>query len=131
MGRACLSSYFLFDFFSKVGVVFEIPFGTLPPLPEAGVTVREKGAGFIDDAHFDTNIKDVALLADAVVEHNVELGGAEGRGNLVLDYLSFDTTADSFVSLLDDLGASQFQSYRTVELQRPAAGGYFRITADN
>src|SRR4030042_1781442 len=105
MGRACLSSYFLCDFFSKVGVVFEIPFGTLPPLPEAGVTVREKGAGFINNAHFDTNIKDVALLADAVVKHNVELGAAEWRGNFILYYLGFNTIAYSFIPPFYDFGS--------------------------
>src|SRR4030042_4974861 len=98
MGRAGVSSYLLFDFFSKVGVVFEIPFGTLPPLPEAGVTVREKGAGFINNAHFDTNIKDVALLADAVVKHNVELGAAEWRGNFFFLFPGFNTISYNFNS---------------------------------
>ena len=60
---------------------------------------------------------------DAFVVHDVELGGAEGRGDLVLDHTHAGAVADDLGAELDGLDAAHIQAHRGVELERHAAGG--------
>ena len=52
---------------------------------------------------------------------DVELGLAEGRGDLVLDDFDPDPVADRLGPLLEGLDAADVEPLRGVELQRPAA----------
>ncbi len=103
----------------------------LPALPEANITVGEKGTGFGQEPQLSTKVNQTALPADAVIEHNVELGGTEGRSYFVLDYSGLDMRADDLITQLDGLRTAQLYPYRGLELECPAAGRHLRVTEDN
>ena len=62
-------------------------------------------------------------VADALVEHDVELGLPERRRDLVLDHLHPHVVADDRLALLDRADAADVEPERGVELERLAAGG--------
>ena len=59
--------------------------GVFPALAQSCFPVGVEGARFLDDALGGPQLQEVAHPADALVEHNVELGNAERSRYLVLD----------------------------------------------
>ena len=68
--------------------------GLLAALAEPRLAVVEPGAGLGDDVRGDADVQEAALLGDALAVHDVELGDAERRGDLVLDDLDAHAAAD-------------------------------------
>jgi len=64
-------------------------------------------------------VEEVAGERDALGVHDVELGVAEGRGDLVLDDLHPRPVAGDLDAVLDRLDAPDVEPHRRVELQRP------------
>ena len=62
-------------------------------------------------------------MGDAFAEDDVELGLAEGRGDLVLDDLDLGARADDVVAVLDGFDAADLDAHGGVEFEGPAAGG--------
>src|SRR5260370_4868657 len=73
-----------FDLGGEVGVVLEIELRVLAPLPDPLLAVGVPGTGFLDDPGFGRDVHEQRLVADPLVEHDVELRLAEWRGDLVL-----------------------------------------------
>ena len=97
--------------------------GVFSPLSQARLAVGVKSASLLDDVLVHANVQQVAHLADALVEHDVELGHAEGSCDLVLDDASAHAAADDLRPLLERLAAAQVDTDGAIELERPAAGG--------
>ena len=68
-------------------------------------------------------VEQVAGFGNAFVEHDVELGGAEGRRDFVFDDAHAGAVADDFVADFDGLDAAHVEAHGGVELERVAAGG--------
>ena len=98
----------------------------LAPLAEPLAAVREPRAALLDDPLVDAEIEQVAGLRDAFAVHDVELGFAERRRDLVLHHLDARAAADDDVAVLDAGDAPDVEPHRGVELQRAAAGRRFR-----
>src|SRR5208283_1239282 len=81
------------------------------------------GAALVDDAVQRGEVEGIALLGDSLAVEDVELGVAEGSGDLVLDDLDLGARADDDVSLLDRADAANVDAHGGVELERLAAGG--------
>src|SRR5260370_35876342 len=77
-----------FDLGGEVGVVLEIELRVLAPLPDPLLAVGVPGTGFLDDPGFGRDVHEQRLVADPLVEHDVELRLAERRGGpcLLLPY---------------------------------------------
>ena len=102
-------------------------FGVLASLTEADIAIGEEGAALLNDLEFGGEIEDIADSGDAFVEHDVELGGAEGGRDLVLDDLDAGAIADDFVADLDGLDAAHIEPDGSIEFERITAGGGFRV----
>ena len=109
-------------------VVGEEALGVLPALAELLALVGEPRPGLLDDAHVDGEVEHRTLAADALAVHDVELGLAERRGDLVLDDLHPGARPDDLATVLDALDPADVEAHRRVELQRPAARGGLRRT---
>ena len=104
-------------------MVLEVELGVLAPLADALLPVRVPGARFLDDPRLGRDVHEERLVADPLVEHEVELGLAERRRHLVLHHFHAYMIADHHVTLLHRADAPHVQPYRRVELERaPAAG---------
>src|SRR5690606_38705678 len=66
-------------------------------------------------------VDEVAGPGDALVEHDVELGLAEGRGDLVLHHAGAGAVADGDVALLDRARPADVDANGAVELEGAAA----------
>src|SRR5207249_2021584 len=95
--------------------------GGLAALAEARLLEGEPRAGLVDDAHRDTDIEQATLLRDAFAVHDVELGDAERRRDLVLHDLDSHAVADRLRAALDRLDAADVEPDAGVELQGPSA----------
>ena len=84
-------AHFSFELGGDVFVLFQELLGILAALADALATIAEPGAGFLNDVVQNAQIEHVAGAGDAFAVHDVELGLAEGRGGLVLNY--FDLSA--------------------------------------
>src|SRR5260370_27044736 len=76
-----------FDLGGEVGVVLEIELRVLAPLPDPLLAVGVPGTGFLDDPGFGRDVHEQRLVADPLVEHDVELRLAEWRRGLFLFHL--------------------------------------------
>src|SRR5919201_232007 len=110
------------DLIADRGVLAQELFGVLAPLAQPCLAEGEEGAALFDQAHLHAHVDDAAFFTDAVVVHQIELGGAERGGDLVLDHLDLVAPADHFGPLLDLVDAAQVEAYAGVELEGPAAG---------
>src|SRR4029079_15296487 len=114
------------DFFLELGgdlgILLEEQPGLFLALAELHLAVAESGAGAADDLFLDAHVEDVAVVAVAVGVHHVELGHAEGRGDLVLDDLRPHALADDFFAFFQLADAADINAAAGVELQRAAAG---------
>src|SRR5207249_4377744 len=93
----------------------------LAALAEALLVEAEEGAALLDDPELDAHVEQPAVLGDALVVEDVELGDLERRRDLVLDDLHFDARADDLRALLDAVDPADVEANRGVELERPAA----------
>jgi hypothetical protein len=60
-------------------------------------------------------------MGEAVAEDEVQLGGAEGGGELVLDHLDPDAVADHLAVVLEPIADPHIQADGGVVLEGPAA----------
>jgi hypothetical protein len=67
-------------------------------------------------------VQEVAFVADAAIEHDVELGVAERRGDLVLDDPGAGAVADGDFVFLDGTGPADVDADAGIELQRRPPG---------
>ena len=91
-------------------------------MAQTGLAVGVEGARLLDNTPGRAYLQKVAHPADALIEHNVELGDPEGSGDLVLHYPSPHAVADDFGTLLYGFNAAQVYANRAVELEGPATG---------
>ena len=117
----------VFDFGHEDRIIAEEEFGVFPTLADTLVAIGVPGTGLLDDVGLGGQVHQERGVADAFVEHDVELGLAERRGDLVLDDLHPDVVADDCLSLLDRSDAADVQPQRGVELERLATRSGFRI----
>src|SRR5256712_1701792 len=110
-----------------VGVLLRDLVGARAPLAEPFAAVREPRARLFDDAFDDGQIEQVTGPRDAFAVHDVELGFAEGRRDLVLHDLDAGAPADHRVAVLDARSSAVVLPHRRVELHRAAAGRRFGI----
>src|SRR5215211_7502422 len=84
--------------------------------PQPQVAVREEGPRLLDQVLLEREVEQATLLGhpDAVLD--VELGLAEGGGDLVLDHLDPAAVAHRLGALLEGLDAADVESLRGVEL---------------
>src|SRR2546430_6944236 len=73
-----------FDLDGEVRMVLEIQLRVLATLPDPLLAVGVPGTGFLNDARFRRDVDQQRLVADPLVEHDVELRLAERRRRLCL-----------------------------------------------
>src|SRR5205823_9897631 len=105
----------------------------LKPLPRVVTTLADAlalvgvpGAGLLDDPLLDAGVEHGAGLRDALAIHDVELGLAERRRQLVLHDLDLGAHPDRLRADLDRVLPSDVEPDRGIELQRAATCGRFR-----
>src|SRR5690606_35206088 len=81
-------------------------------LTDALTVVAVPGAGFFHHALGHADIDDLAHARDAGAVHDLELGLAERRGDLVLHHLHPGLVADHFIGALDGADAADVQTHR-------------------
>src|SRR5688572_26395611 len=96
-------------------------------LADALTVVAEQGARLLVEALRHANVDDLAVAGDAGPVKDLELGFAERRRYLVLDDLDAGLVADDFLAVLQRADAADVQPHGSVELERVAAGGGFRV----
>src|SRR5512133_3098454 len=116
----------LLDLAGELGVVAEEVAGVLAALAELVAVVGEPGPRLLDEADVHADVEQAPLLGDPLAVDDVELGGAERRGQLVLDHLGPGPVADHLRTVLQRLDAPHIQPDRGVELERPPPGGGLR-----
>ena len=85
---------FVFYLFAEVLVIDKELSRLFSALAQADLAETKMGAGFFDYVARDAEVEQVAFVADAVVEHNVEFGFAERRGDFVFHDPGADPVAD-------------------------------------
>ena len=106
-------------------VVAQELLGLLTSLAELVPVVGVPGAGLLDDALLDCDIKQTPFARDAIAKHDVELGEAERRGHLVLGDLGPHPVANVVGPRLDRLDSPYIDPHGRIELESAAAGGGF------
>ena len=102
--------------------------GGFPALSHAHVSPREPRTTLLTDAFDDGQVQQVAAPRNAFVEHDVELGLLEWRGDLVLDHLAAHVVANGLVAIFDGTNTPNINTNRRIELQGSTTGGGFRRT---
>src|SRR5512133_926178 len=92
-----------FNFTHQIRILTQVIFCVLTSLTNANVAIREEGAALLNDFKLSRQVENIASLRNAFVEHNVKLGSAEGRSNLILDHFDAGAVTDHFVAHLDRL----------------------------
>src|SRR5262249_34052230 len=95
----------------------------LAALTHALATEREPSPVFLEQVPLEPEIDELTRHRDAVPVHDVELGLAEGRRDLVLHDLHARAVADDLVSFLHLAEAADVEPHRAIELERGAARG--------
>ena len=83
----------MFYLFAEVLIIDKELSGFLSSLAEAYFAETQVRAGFFDYVARGAEVEQVAFVGDALVEHNVEFGLAEGRGDFVFYYPGADPVA--------------------------------------
>src|SRR5205814_7995482 len=117
-GKNCLA-----DLFGQILVVEQELLRVLAALAETGGLVVKPRPALLDDVAEHGKVQEIAFIADAAIEHDVELGVAEGWRDLVLDHAGAGAGANGNFAFLDRLRAANVDADRAIELQRPTAGG--------
>ena len=92
------------------------------PCPSRVELVVVPGAGLFDDVPMRRQIEQIAFVADAAVEHDVELGLAERRSDLVLHHAGPGAVADGDFPFLDRPRSADVDADRGIELQARPPG---------
>src|SRR5260370_9992710 len=116
-----------FELVADVFVFLQEDAGVFAALAHSLATEANPRAALLEQALFDAEVDQVAFAGDTFTVENVEFGFAEGRGDFVLHHFAAGARADDAVAFLDGLNAANVQANGSVELQRAAAGGGFRI----
>src|SRR5690606_11825542 len=95
--------------------------GALLALADAGAAAAVPRARPPHDAPLVAESDDLALPRDAVTVEDLELAGAERRGDLVLHDLDARLVAEHLVALLDRADAADIEPHGRIELERVAA----------
>jgi len=90
-----------FDTLGDVWVLFEELFDVLSALAQFDLTERVESSALFDDSHLGAHFNELALFADALIEHDVELSDLERWSDLVLDHPGAYATADDLARLLE------------------------------
>ena len=101
--------------------------GVLASLAQAKLSIIDPGAALFDDLVLNRQIEEIALAADAVVVHEIELGLLERRGHLVLDDTHLDARADRLFAVLDAGDLADIETDGAIKLEGQAARGRLRI----
>ena len=112
----------LANFLEQFRIVFQQLDDPLAALAQAKFAIGEPGAALLDKAVQHTQVEDVTLDRNPLVEDDIELDLAEGGCDLVLDDRHLGLVADDLVTLLDLSDASDVEPDRGIELERPPAG---------
>src|SRR5260221_625825 len=88
------------------------PAASVAALAQARVVIGEERAALGDDFQGGADVDQVADLGDALVVHDVELGLAEGRGDLVLGHAHAGAGAGHVRALFNGLDAAHVQPDR-------------------
>src|SRR5437588_12582139 len=105
------------DLLEQFGALLEKVPDVLTTLAQAHLAIAEPGTALLHHPRLDGHVEDAARVGDALVVEDVELGGPERRGHLVLDNLDLDSAADDVEALLDGLDAADVHAHRGIELQ--------------
>src|SRR4051812_35328467 len=87
--------------FRHVRIGLQELLGLLPALAQSDLAIGEPGARLAHDVVRHANVEQTALAADPLAIHDVELGHAEGRCDLVLDHLDAHPAANGVRAALD------------------------------
>src|SRR6266511_2211011 len=104
------------DSAGDLGVAAQVVLRVLASLAEPGVAIGEEGAALADDVEVGGDVEDASLTGNSLVVHDVELGGSEGRRDLVLHDAHACTVADNVCSLLDRVNTADVEANGGVEL---------------
>src|SRR5262249_34005370 len=126
--KAALPQNLLRDLFHQRRIVAQVLLGILAALTQAHLSVADPRAALFNELVFDGQVEQIALAADAMIKHKVELGLLEGRRNLILSPLDADARADILFAFLDGRDLADVQPNRAVKLESQAAGSRFRVT---
>src|SRR5205814_2181817 len=84
-------------------------------LSDAIALVGVPRTGFLNDALGTGQLDDLAFTGNAQAVHDLELGLAEWRCDLVLHLLHARHVASDFLAILDRANATDVQAHRSVE----------------
>src|SRR5476649_1119068 len=104
------------DLLEQGSVLAEEIAHVFPALAEPHLTVGEPRAALLDHLGVESHVEHAARVGDALVVHDVELGDAERRRDLVLDNLDLDPVADDIEPLLEGIDLADVHAHRRVEL---------------
>src|SRR5207244_2602926 len=90
-------------------------------------TVVQPGAALVNNLVFDGHVDQIALATDTAVVHQIELGLAERRRDLVLDDPHADARADRLLAFFDAGDLADVEADGAVKLEGQAARGSFRV----
>src|SRR6185437_6555486 len=125
-GQAEDLAHLVVELLGEVGMLGQVLLGVFAALADALALVRIPRARLFDQILLGGQIHQVAGVGDALAVHDVELGFAEGRRDLVLHDFGAGAVADDGVAVLDGGDAADIDADRGVELERAPAGGGFR-----
>src|SRR5688572_5338440 len=126
-GRQQLLADLALDVPRNLGMLIEEGARVLLALADALAVVAVPGARFLDEPLRHADVDDLTVAGDAGPVKDLELGFAERRRYLVLDDLDAGLVADDFLAVLQRADAADVQPHGSVELERVAAGGGFRV----
>ena len=88
-------------FFHKLGVVLKQRLGCIATLCKFRAIIAVPRARLLYYVVFNTKVYNLANLRYALAKHNLELGLAEWRSHLVLDYLDTNLITYNLVAVLN------------------------------
>src|SRR5580700_11614584 len=116
-----LQAYLLLDLAGDGLVLLQEVAHVVLALPDALALVAVPGAGLLDDPLGAAELDDLALAGNANAVHDLKLGFAKRRRNLVLHHLDAGHIADDFFAILDRTDLTDVEAYRRIELERIAS----------
>src|SRR6266540_951630 len=119
------------NFVAPRWVVAERVLSVVAPLAQPLALVREPCAGLVDDLVLDADVDQLAEPRYSLAIHDVELGFAERRRDLVLDDFDLGAIPYDVLAVLDLREAADVEAHCRIELQRASASGRFRRIVNN
>ena len=121
-------AYLLIEISGEFRVLLKVLDAVIPALAKAFLAVGEPSSAFLDDFSIDRIIQQYPHLRYALPVNQIEFGGPEGRGHLVLDHLHLHPVPPHLVSLLDLGGLADIEPDSGVELERVPPSRRFRVS---